>query len=153
MASFTLSLPVQEKGERIDKFIRRFELVAKAYEWDDAKLAKMFPALVCDEKVIAQIEDASDADKAVFSKLKLVLLEFPREDIRKWIKELRVDVRDPEKTAAELGRLVEMAYEASTKQKIKDKIVRDILVDKLPDYLYKETVGKDAASTLYRVLE
>ena len=143
MATISVTPPVQEKSERIDKFIRRFEHAAVAYEWDDDKQAKLFPALVRDEKVLAQIENLTPEQMKSFTKMKAALVAFPREEVRKWIKEIRVDPTDPDTAVAELTKLVTMAYDGSTKQKIINWIIRDMFVDKLPDYLYKETIGKD----------
>ena len=143
MSTISVTPPVQEKNERIYKFIRRFEHAAVAYEWDDDKQAKLFPALVRDEKVLAQIENLTPEQMKSFTKMKAALVAFPREEVRKWIKETRVDPTDPDTAVAELTKLVTMAYDGATKQKIINWIIRDMFVDKLPYYLYKETICKD----------
>ena len=94
MSTICVNPPVQDKDERIDKFIRRFEHAAVAYEWSDEQQAKLFPALVREENVLAKIENIKEDDRKSFIKLKAKLVEFPREEIRKWIKEVRVDPKN-----------------------------------------------------------
>lgn len=117
--SMAVTPPEQGVGERIDKFITRFEFAATAYDWDDRKQAKLFPAVVREEKILAQINNLSLEAKASFNKMKSKLVDFPRAEVMRWIHKYQFKPEGIDTAIAELSKMVEMAYERKTKDEIK----------------------------------
>ena len=130
--SIAVPPPLQEPGERIDKFIARFEIQANAFYWDDARKAKMFPAFVRDVNVVAKIVNMPEEARQSFAKMKLKLVDFHRAEVLKWIRDFEFEPEDIDQAIAEMSRLVDLAFSESSAEELKELMVRDLLEDKLP---------------------